>query len=323
MCCPRCRQSLEVRADDLACASCGRSFAVEHGIPLLFWPNECEASDEEIARKVRAFYEATPFPDYDEFDSVGSLMEKARRGLFARLLDEQVPLGSRILECGCGTGQLSLFLGIAPRTVFGTDVCLNSLRLGQEFREKHGLASVHLMQMNQFRPAFVPGSFDLVICNGVLHHTPDPLLGLQTIAALARPGGFVLVGLYHRYGRLITNVRRGLFRLFGQRLTFLDPNLRASRMSQAKKHAWFMDQYQNPHESRHTFGEALRWLPRAGLELVKTIPAAVPFRPFSETERLFEADGPGTTLERLAAELAMIPKGSREGGFFVVIARKL
>ncbi|MCX6071871.1 MAG: methyltransferase domain-containing protein [Chloroflexi bacterium] len=322
LCCPRCQSSLAVGEHDIACPSCDHHFGVQDNIPLLFSPSEWDASKERVAERVRTFYEGTPFPNYDDFDSVGSLREKARQGLFAHLLDEQVPLGARVLECGCGTAQLSLFLGIAPRTVFGTDVCVNSLRLGQAFKERHGLSGVHLLQMNLFRPVFRPGSFDLVICNGVLHHTPDPLLGLKTIAALARPGGFVLVGLYHRFGRVITNTRRVLFRLFGQRLAFLDPNLRARRASPARRRAWFMDQYQHPHESHHTIGEVLEWLPQAGLQFVKSVPRTVPFQPFSEAERLFADEVPGNRLERLVVELGMAFSGSRQGGFFVVIARR-
>lgn len=323
MCCPRCQSPLALREHSLACTSCHHEFDVDGDVPLLYWPVEWEASKEDVAKTVRAFYEETPFPNYDDFDSVGVLMEKARHGLFARLLNEQVPFGARVLECGCGTAQLSMFMGIAPRAVFGTDVCLNSLRLGQAFKEKHRLNGVHLLQMNLFRPVFRPGSFDLVICNGVLHHTPDPLLGLKSIAALARPGGFVLVGLYHRYGRIITNVRRRVFQLFGERFAFLDPNLRAPHTSKAKKRAWFMDQYQHPHESQHTIGEVLRWLPHAGLTLVKSIPPTVPFQPFSESERLFEDEAPGNAIERFFAEIAMAFSGSRQGGFFIVIARKV
>jgi len=322
LCCPRCQSSLAVKGDAIACLGCDQEFGVQDNIPLLFWPTEWDASKERVAERVRTFYEETPFPNYDDFDSVGSLIEKARRGLFAHLLDEQVPLGARVLECGCGTAQLTMFLGIAPRTVFGTDVCVNSLRLGQEFKETHGLSGVHLLQMNLFRPVFRAGSFDLVICNGVLHHTPDPLLGLKTTAALARPGGFVLVGLYHRFGRVITNTRRAVFRLFGQRLAFLDPNLRARYTSAAKKRAWFMDQYKHPHESQHTISQVLQWLPQAGLEFVKSIPRTVPFQPFSESERLFEDEVPGNRLERLVVELGMAFSGSRQGGFFIVIARK-
>ncbi len=48
-------------------------------------------------------------------------MEKARDGLFARLLNEQIPYDARVVEVGCGTGQLTNFLSIAHRSVLGVD----------------------------------------------------------------------------------------------------------------------------------------------------------------------------------------------------------
>ena len=140
------------------------------------------------------------------------MSQKARRGIFAKLLDDQVPPGARIVECGCGTGQLSNFLSVANRTVFGADMCLNSLRLGQRFKQQHGLSRAHFVQMNLFRPVFAPGSFDLVISNGVLHHTAEPFRAFRSISTLVKPGGYILVGLYHRWGRLITDFRRRVLR---------------------------------------------------------------------------------------------------------------
>jgi SAM-dependent methyltransferase len=322
LCCPRCRGPVALGAADLACASCGIQYPETDDIAQLFAPNDWEVSKKDVTDEIRAFYEETPFPNYDDFDSVASLIHKARQGRFARLLDEQVPPGTRVLECGCGTGQLSNFLSIARRTVFGTDLCLNSLRLGQEFRRKNQLRRVLFLQMNLFRPAFRPGSFHLVVSNGVLHHTADPPLAFRTIADLVRPGGYLLVGLYHRYGRLITDARRVLFRISRERLRFLDPNLRGGAKSLAKQRAWFADQYENPHESKHTIGEVLHWLEDVGFSFVKSIPSSVPFRSFSERESLFRPERAGGRLERAIAELAMIPQGSLEGGFFVVIGQR-
>ena len=63
---------------------------------------------------VKQFYEQTPFPNYDDLDNHRALLEKARSGLFARLLNEQIPY-ARVVEIGCGTGQLTNFLPL--RTV--------------------------------------------------------------------------------------------------------------------------------------------------------------------------------------------------------------
>lgn len=319
--CPRCGGGLEPDAERLVCSGCATSYPVTDGIPQLFAPNEWPEGADDVTDVVRAFYEETPFPNYEEFDSVASLVQKARAGRFAKLLDDQIPPGSRVLECGCGTGQLSNFLSIANRTVFGTDMCLNSLRLGREFQERAGLERVQFLQMNLFRPCLRAESFDLAVCNGVLHHTSDPRGGLASIARLVRPGGHVILGLYHRYGRLVTDLRRLIFRVSRDRFTFLDPNLRSRETSAPRWKAWFMDQYKHPHETKHTIGQVLRWLPPARLEFVKSLPASRPFQPVSED--LFRAEAPGNWLERLLAETGMVLGGSREGGFFVVVARKL
>ena len=238
------------------------------------------------------------------------------------MLDRQIPFGVRILECGCGTGQLSNFLGIAHRTVFGTDMCLNSLQLAESFRRSAGLARVFFLQMNLFRPVFHPASFHTVICNGVLHHTSNPLLGFRTLSSLVRPGGYLIAGFYHRFGRLATDLRRRLFRLNGNRWAFLDPRLRKARLGPKRQAIWMADQYHNPHEVKSTIGEVLTWLEPNDLEPVKTIPKTRLSSPFLETENLFEPEPPGYPVERLLLELSQALTGDREGGFFTVICRK-
>ena|SRR2546425_7311086 len=319
--CPRCKADLALEDEGLECTGCKERYGMARNIPMLFWPSEWDPSKRDVTTAVKSFYEETPFPNYDDFDNVAWLVEKARRGVFAKLLDDQIPAGVRILECGCGTGQMSNFLSVANRTVFGTDISLHSLSLGEEFKEKHDLRTAHFIQMNLFRPCFKPSTFDLVICSGVLHHTSDPFLGFQTIAQLVRPKGYVMIGLYHKYGRTVTNIRRLIFRMTGTRFTFLDPNLRRRETSVSKKRAWFMDQYRHPHESRHTIAEVLAWLDRTGLTFVRSVPKTN-WRPFSQSERLFEPEPTGNRLERLLAEIAMAFAGSREGGFFIVLAQR-
>ncbi len=320
--CPYCRGPMQTHEAGLRCRACTRTFAFEDDIALLFAPNDPGQFDRDVTDLVRRFYEKTPFPNYEETDDVGALLGKARRGVFARLLDEQLPFGIRILECGCGTGQLSNFLGIARRAVFGTDVCLNSLRLANGFRKRNGLRYVHFLQMNLFRPAFPPGSFDVVISNGVLHSTSDTYLGFQTLSGLVKPGGYLIVGLYHRYGRLATDLRRVIFRLTGGRMLFLDPRLRKEGLGKARRAAWYADQYLHPHEKKYTVGEVLRWLEPNGLRLVKSIPKTRFRSRFTPDERLFEPEAAGRPLERALIELGQTFTGDREGGFFTVIAQR-
>jgi SAM-dependent methyltransferase len=303
------------------CAGCGHAFPVEEGIPRLYWPHEGLASDADVTERVKDFYEEHPFPDYEEHDSVRSLIEKSRRSGYARELERAIPLGGKVLEVGCGTGQLSNFLGISCRRVVGTDLCLNSLRLGEGFRSAHGLDRTVFLQMNLFRPAFRPGSFDVLLCNGVLHHTSDPFGGLAGLVPLVRPGGHVVIGLYNRFGRAMTDLRRQLFRLTGGRGRWIDPHLR-SGLGAAKQRAWFADQYRHPHESEHSIGEVQGWFERCGLDFVRGVPPVVLGDDPAPEEGLFQPARPGTRLDHLLAQLSWVVSGNREGGFFVLIGRR-
>jgi SAM-dependent methyltransferase len=292
---------------------------VDDGIPRLL-VSDLPAPAGDVAARVKDFYERTPFPSYDGVESIRSLIDQARRGRYARWLDESIAYNSWVLDVGCGTGQLANFLGISCRQVVGTDLSLRSLRLGERFRREQGLTRVRFLQSSLFRPPFAPATFDVVLCNGVLHHTHDPTAGLACLAALARPGGHVVVGLYHRYGRWLTDARRLLYRATDGRGQMLDTTGRG--LCDDRRRAWFADQYRHPHESKHTFGEVLAWFEHHGLSFVRALPplrlADDPLAGIS----LFEPQSRGTPLERFLADLASGVSGTQEGGYFVMIGRK-
>src|SRR5208337_5391382 len=87
--CPVCGGGLDLACDPTSCSSCGRAFPSEGGIPQLFWLNDWPANKPDVMELMKSFYEKSPFPNYDDLDSSLSLREKAIRGVFARLLDEQ------------------------------------------------------------------------------------------------------------------------------------------------------------------------------------------------------------------------------------------
>ena len=320
--CPACGGDLEIANDGINCLSCYTPYQIVNDIPLLFWLNDSDGSIKDVTDIVKNFYEKTPFPNYEELESVGDLVQKAERSFFANLLNQQTPFNIRILEVGCGTGQMSNFLGVAHRNVFGTDLCLNSLKLGQEFKNKNGLERVGFYQMNLFKPIFREESFPLVICNGVLHHTSDPYRGFRSISKLVKKGGYILIGLYNKYGRLITDIRRVIFNITGDRLKFLDPRLRGQDRGETKKEAWFADQYKHPNELKHTIGEVLKWFDKNGFDFVYGIPNLKAFSGFRLEDSMFKKHPRGNWLDHFIIQLSLFLKGSKEGGFFIIIGKK-
>src|SRR5262249_46729025 len=150
-------------------------------------------------------------------DTIFSLRRRAARSEFARLLDRAIPGDARVVEVGCGTGQMSLFLATADRLVVGADLTRASLELGARAARRYGVDNVVFLETDLRTPGLREGAFDVVYSSGVLHHTPDPAASFARIARLVRPGGVIVLGLYNAYARLPHRVRRAIARFTGLR----------------------------------------------------------------------------------------------------------
>jgi len=255
-----------------------------------------------IVETVRAFYDAAPFPDYHGLDTRDALRNRVGVGAFERMLNAQLPVEARVLDVGCGTGQLTNFLGLRyGRTVIGGDLCLAPLRVAQDFRERFSINNAHFVQLNLFRPPFAPEAFDVVIAHRVLAHTGHPAGAFRAIAPLVKPGGAIILGLYNRFGRLPDLLRRAL--TSGAR----------------RREPRYTERY-GPRESRHSIDEALGWLAAAGFDFTASIPTIGDLR-FSAQAPLFEPQSAGTRWGRLSSEIEMMMTGV-QGGVFTVIGKK-
>jgi ubiquinone/menaquinone biosynthesis C-methylase UbiE len=277
----------------------------------------------KVGGTVRNFYEGCSFPGYEDFETTYDLIEKSKRGIYAKLLDEQLPLGLRILDAGCGTGQLGIFLCMMHRQVIGIDFSMGSLRKAENFKKKFGLRDVNFAQMDLFHLGLKESSFDYVFCNGVLHHTADAYGAFKNLCRLVKPGGYITIGLYNSYGRLLLDLRRWIFNLTNDKLSWLDFFMRQKSLGEGKKRVWFMDQYRNPHDEKFTVGEVLKWFKENNIYYVNSVPKISLRDQFSGNELLFESHDPGSSLDHLLCQLGWIFTKGREGGFFLTIGKKM
>jgi SAM-dependent methyltransferase len=272
---------------------------------------------------VRDFYTAAPFPGYPPRDSLGSLRARAGRSEFAQLLDRAIPGDARIIDVGCGTGQMTLFLATADRTVVGADLTRASLELAASAARRFRVDRALFVETDLRRPGLREGAFDVVYSSGVLHHTPDPRASFAALARLVRPGGIVVLGLYNAWARFPHRLRRAFGRLTGFRFVPFDPVLRDRAGEPARREAWLRDQYMHPEEHRHTTREVQRWFRESGVEYLRTYPDSLFAGEPLPSDLLFEPADDDWGLENWASQLAWMKTLAHEGGLWVTIGRKV
>jgi 2-polyprenyl-3-methyl-5-hydroxy-6-metoxy-1,4-benzoquinol methylase/uncharacterized protein YbaR (Trm112 family) len=313
--CPACQRELVVHGSNVGCGGCGRVFEVPDGIPDL----RCEL--DARAKAVRDFYSAAPFPGYPPRDTYAALRARARRSEFARLLDEAIAPDATVLEVGCGTGQMSLFLATGDRLVVGADLTRAALRLAHEGARRFGVERVRFVETDLRSPGLRAGAFDVVYCSGVLHHTPDPETSFRGIARLVRPGGTIVVGLYNAYARIPHRLRRAVARLTRFRWIPFDPVLRDRSAEPARHLAWLRDQYRHPEEHRHTLGEVQRWFEATDVSFLRTYPSTVIADRSTGSGGLFAPAADDWGFENALQQLRWSWTLGGEGGLFIVIGR--
>lgn len=308
--------------ETLHCAHNHR-FRRERGIPLLLTPT-ITTEEEQARQTMQTFYEQHTFPGYDGVDNPGILMDKARKSAFGLWVDQAIPPVATVCEVGCGTGQMTNFLGlVSTRTVIGVDMSLPSLRLGQAFKEHFDLQNVHFAQGNIFAMPIAPESIDVLICSGVLHHTPDPNGGFERLLELVKPGGKILIGLYNSFARVPLGLRKAFFSISKESCRWLDAHMRRRDVDSAKKEIWFADQYRNPHESWHSVDEVLGWFDAAHIKFLSAVPAISAHLPGEKAGlRLFAEHPRGSRCEHILRQLAWMFTIGREGGLFVLVGEK-
>jgi len=269
---------------------------------------------------VRRFYERAPFPDYPPNASLSWLRARAERSDFARLLDRAIPGDARVLEIGCGTGQMCLYLARAHRVVIGADLTRASLQLGVEAARRFELDQVQFVETDLHHPGMRANTFDVVYSSGVLHHTSDPGAAFARIVRLARPGGMIVLGVYNAFARIPLRARRLLARLSEYRFIPCDPVLRDRESEPARRKAWLRDQYQHPEEHRHTLAEVQRWFAENGVDYVRAYPSAMLCE---ESEELFASASDNWWVEGWLAQISWIGALGHEGGLFITVGQRV
>lgn len=264
--------------------------------------------DENFARYFRHTQKSfsSEWAVLPESEGAWGLDAAARKKIFMRCFDmrDQLDLtGKKILDLGCGHGEVEMALLRTGAEVFASDISSSIDGVQDRLRkaEPQYASSIHIDQTNLHRSHYEQGRFDLVHCVGVLVATPDTYRGFKLITSLVTDGGKCYVELYSaelknpRVHAMSNKLRKLTVRLphpvlhvlcylfacciwlfmpsrFTRTPAFFEGSERDRvyrKHSVAELELSLFDNFSPPYQHHHTTAEARRWFASLGYEDIK------------------------------------------------------
>jgi ubiquinone/menaquinone biosynthesis C-methylase UbiE len=205
--------------------------------------------------------------------------------------------------------------------VVGLDFSEASLSKASRLAHRLGIASVDFEKVDLARLDSPLQTFDFVLCNGVFPCLPRGREVFGDICrSFARPGTYIVLGLYHQWGRLLFRCSRRLAAGLPEIAEDSILEMLVKREADERKlESWLADQLRPPIEVYHRAVQIRSWFEEQRVAWVRSIPALGG----GSTGALFSAPvAVGSTWSWRMRELLWAWSLRKSGGYFVVIGRK-
>jgi SAM-dependent methyltransferase len=129
----------------------------------------------------------TQYKDAEDFKRLDFIVSSIRK---------KCPAAARILDIGCGNGNISRALGSLGYRVVGVDIDPESV---EKAKQQNTFPNVRY-EISDAQEYISTGSFDAVVCSEVLEHLTDPEALVKTISQILEPGGLFIATVPNGYG---------------------------------------------------------------------------------------------------------------------------
>lgn len=101
--------------------------------------------------------------------------------------------GKQVLDAGCGAGRFTEIMLAAGAQVFAVDL---SVAVEANFSNFNTFTGYFVCQADIWKLPVAEAQFDIVVCVGVIQHTPDPETTIEKLCTCLKPGGILLIDHY-------------------------------------------------------------------------------------------------------------------------------
>src|SRR3990167_9951657 len=146
----------------------------------------------KLRKEIKTFYDKHPF-FYNDPEKERLVMEELPLGRFVK---EYIKEDSKVVDVGCGCGIKASYIlkRIKVKNYTGIDLSKESLKIAKELNP--GITTLNLSNTDLF--SIPSNSADIVISDGVIHHTLSPYTSFKEVVRIAKKGAKIYISTYNR-----------------------------------------------------------------------------------------------------------------------------
>ncbi|MCX6160782.1 MAG: methyltransferase domain-containing protein [Ignavibacteriae bacterium] len=134
--------------------------------------------------------------DYLKFTTYDDIEDVKRLKFIVDNIGTGFKSDARVLEIGCGNGNICIALGSLGYDVLGID--MDDVSIGNAAsRNKFSNVRFEVKDAEKFNPA---DKFDAVVCSEVLEHLHEPERMVKVLSGLLKPGGILVATVPNGWG---------------------------------------------------------------------------------------------------------------------------
>jgi SAM-dependent methyltransferase len=183
-------------SDNCLVSGSGERFPTVNGIPR-FVPLKNYASSFGLQWN---FYRRTQLDSYTGVPISRDRLKQVAGGSL------EIFEGKKVLEAGCGAGRFTEIMLDSGARVFAVDI---STAVDANFLNFNARPNYFVCQADLLKMPTRKEQFDIVVCLGVIQHTPCPEATMKALCSYVKRGGLLLIDHYS-LGYPVTQIRRQL-----------------------------------------------------------------------------------------------------------------